>query len=361
MKFLLYLGHPAQFHLFKFVIAELLKKEHEVKVLIKSKDILEYLCKKNNFEYENILPYERKENTFAIITSLIKRYHSILEISKKFKPDLLIGSDVTLPYVGKSIKRPSIIFSEDDIHVIPSFALLAYPLVTNIISPETCGNGYWVYKRIPYSGYHKLAYLHPRWFSPNIKNSLCGNNSYFILRFSSLTAYHDKNKNGISNEIAVRIINILSKYGRVYISSERNLPEEFQQYKIDIDPSNIHDALYYSQLFIGDSQSMAVESAMLGVPSIRFNDFAGEIGVLEELEHKYGLTYGIKTNQQEKLFNTINKLLSNINLKKEFQIKREKMLMDKIDVTKFFIWFIENFPKSARIIKKNPEYQYNFR
>ena len=42
---------------------------------------------------------------------------------------------------------------------------------------------------------------------------------------------------------------------------------------------------------------MAVEAAMLGTPSLRFNDFAGKIGVLEELEHKYELTFAIPPSE----------------------------------------------------------------
>lgn len=30
------------------------------------------------------------------------------------------------------------------------------------------------------------------------------------------------------------------------------------------------------------------------------------------------------------------------------------MLSDKIDVTAFMVWFIENYPKSAKIMKENP-------
>jgi hypothetical protein len=41
--------------------------------------------------------------------------------------------------------------------------------------------------------------------------------------------------------------------------------------------------------------------------------------------------------------------------------KRNTMLKDKIDYTAFLIWFIENYPKSASIMKENPDYQYRFK
>lgn len=109
----------------------------------------------------------------------------------------------------------------------------------------------------------------------------------------------------------------------------------------------------FATLYIGDSQSMAVEAAMLGVPSLRFNDFVGKkkIGVMEELEHVYGLTYGISSHEPDRLYAKIQELLNyqtpNTTLRSEFQARRQQMLADKIDVTAFFTWFIEHYPASA--------------
>ena len=49
------------------------------------------------------------------------------------------------------------------------------------------------------------------------------------------------------------------------------------------------------------------------------------------------------------------------NLKEKWQEKRDLMLKDKIDVSQFFVWFIENYPESARIMRENPDYQYRFK
>jgi predicted glycosyltransferase len=74
-----------------------------------------------------------------------------------------------------------------------------------------------------------------------------------------------------------------------------------------------------SSLLISDSQSMSVEAAMLGVPSLRYSSFAGKISVLEELEHKYNLTYGIQIGKEEELMRKLDFLLSMKNLSLEFQ------------------------------------------
>ena len=113
-------------------------------------------------------------------------------------------------------------------------------------------------------------------------------------------------------------------------------------------------------MLVSDSQSMSVEAAVLGTPSIRYSGFAGRISVLEELEKKYQLTKGIPIGEVDYLFNTLNKYLSITDLKKEFQARKEKMLNEKIDVSSFLLWLIENCPKSIETIKQKPEYEKKF-
>jgi predicted glycosyltransferase len=123
----------------------------------------------------------------------------------------------------------------------------------------------------------------------------------------------------------------------------------------------MHHVLAMSSLLISDSQSMSVEAAMLGVPSLRYSSFAGKISVLEELEHKYNLTYGIQIGKEEELMRKLDFLLSMKNLSLEFQTRRQRMHADKIDVTAFMVWFIENYPVSRATMKSNPDFQFSFK
>jgi len=34
------------------------------------------------------------------------------------------------------------------------------------------------------------------------------------------------------------------------------------------------------------------------------------------------------------------------------------MLADKINVAAFLVWFVENYPKSIRVMKENPNFYY---
>ena len=80
-----------------------------------------------------------------------------------------------------------------------------------------------------------------------------------------------------------------------------------------------------------------------------------------ELEQKYGLCYAYQPNGFDSFYAHIERLLKQPDLKKEWMEKRKVFLQDKIDVSAFFTWYIENYPKSKQIIKMDPDYQQNFR
>jgi uncharacterized protein len=224
-------------------------------------------------------------------------------------------------------------------------------------------NAFFNYKKISYQGYMKLAYLHPNVFIPsNIGLEIITQKKFCIIRLAKLTAHHDNNIQGLKEPEVLKIIEVLeTKNINVFIDSEYQLPDSLKMHLLNIPKNKMHDLMSYAKLIISDSQSMSVEAAMLGVPSIRFNDFVGKIGVLNELEHVYGLTFGIKPENPDELFNKLDELINQPNLKLDFAARRQTMLSDKIDVTAFFVWFIENYPESAAIMKNNPDYQLRFK
>lgn len=364
MNILIQLSHPAQFHLYKFAAKNLISEGHNVYILIKTKDILEDLMKESGLPYYNILPVAHRKTKLGVLLDMLIRDYRILKFVHKHKIDLLTGSAPEVAHIGWLLKKYSVNVIEDDAEVVKLYGKVGGPFFQTVLSPVVCDNGSYENKSVKYAGYHKLAYLHPNQFTPDkriIEKYLGDDRPFFILRFAELKAYHDDNIRGLNTEIAQKLINILKSYGKVYITSERKLEPQFEKYRLVINPLDIHHFLYFANLYIGDSQSMAVEAAMLGTPSVRFNDFAGKIGVLEELEHKYNLTFAIKSSEPEKLYAKVNELLATPNLKCEFAEKRERMLADKIDVTAFLTWFIENYPESKTIMKENPDYQYNFK
>ena len=146
-----------------------------------------------------------------------------------------------------------------------------------------------------------------------------------------------------------------TKY-RIYISSEAPLPAEFEKYRYSFQPHEIHNALFYADLFIGEGTTMAMEAAILGTPSIYINSL--QYGNVEDM-NKYGLLYTLSDDMR--VLEKVKEIISNKDLKKEMQINRQHMLNDKIDVTAFMLWFVEAYPGSALIMRQDPSYQFKFR
>jgi predicted glycosyltransferase len=346
MKYIIYLGHPAHFHLFKNPIRILKEKNHQVMILIKNKDVLEALVKSTGWQYTNILPQGRKDSKSGIALGLLKREAALFKMCRSFKPDLMMGTSAEIAHIGRLLDIKSVVVNEDDAEAVPFFAKIAYPFADMILAPDCCSTGKWAYKKRGYKGYHELAYLHPSYFQPDetVGSALrLKEKSYFIIRFAQLNAHHDKGRKGINTSVAEKIINILKGKGNIYISSERQLEPAFEKYRIHINPEDMLSAMYYADLYIGDSQTMAAEAAILGTPSIRFNDFVGELSYLEELEHTYGLTYGIKTSEEENLYRKIQELVSMDDLKMKWTEKKKRMFSETVDVTSLIVSIAENF------------------
>jgi uncharacterized protein len=329
MHYLIYLGHPAHFHLFKNTIKNLEDKGHKVAVLIKKKDILEDLLERSGMEYLNILPEGRGDGKSGIALGVLKRDWRLFRYCLANKPDLLMGTSAEIGHVGTLLRIPSINVNEDDAAVISTFCRISYPWSTHILSPGVCDNGKWENKSIKYESYHELAYLHPGNFKASreiVRKYLDPDQPYFLIRFAKLSAHHDTGIKGISDELARRIIKLLQPRGRIYITSERPLSEQFEPYRLNIDPLEIHHVMAFARIYIGDSQTMAAEAGVLGVPFLRFNDFVGRIGYLRELEEKYELGYGIRPSEPEALFQKLEELLQLKGREEIFQKRRATML-----------------------------------
>ena len=365
MKVLFMISHPAHFHMFRYTIENLKSDGHNVAIVIRPKDVLESLCENAKMTCYKVKNRPQKWGLFGLGLFLIEKTFEVWRIARKEKPDLLIGSDGVLAIVGKLTRKPSFECFEDDAEAIALYAKMFFPLYTGMIGPACCSAWKWEKKKISYQSYHELGYLHPNQFSPDpAKVTQYGINvtkPYFLVRFAQLTAHHDVGIHGINTEIAERVVAMLRPYGTVFITSERPLEPQFEQYRIKIDPLDIHHVMAFASLYIGDSQTMAAEAGVLGTPFVRFNDFVGRLSYLNELEIDYQLGFGHKTNDVEGFFASIQRWLDTPDRKAICASRRKKMLSEKIDYSRFLTWFIENYPDSARIMRENPDYQWRFK
>ena len=370
MNILIQLSHPAHFHLYKNAARNLMDNGHQVHILIKSKDILEDILVSSGLPYRNILEVAHRKSKFGILWDMLVRDWKIFCYCIKNKIDLLTGSTPEVAHIGWLLRRFSVNTGEDDAAVVPAFEKMTAPFMQTCLSPVSCYNRKYEHKSVKYPSYHELAYLHPNHFTADkslVEKYFSADEPYFILRFAKLNAHHDAGIQGINTEIAQRLIDILKPQGRIYITSERELEPQFEQYRIKINPLDMHHVMAFASLYIGDSQTMAAEAAVLGTPFVRFNDFVGRIGYLRELEDDYQLGYGIKASEEgsvERLCNAVAELanLTPAERKSRYQTRRQKMLSEKIDYAKFLTWFIENYPASKdESMKGDNEFWERFR
>jgi uncharacterized protein len=318
----------------------MIKKEHVIMVSSRKKEMTNYLLKTYNIDHKSISKISN--NPIGLGLELIKRNINFLYLCKKFKPDLLTGiMGPTIAPIGKIINKPSIVFYDTETaNITNSFV---YPLSTKLVTPKPYRHDLGE-KHIKYDGYQELAYLHPKYFKADplvLKDiGVEEDEDFFIIRLVSWNASHDIGKKGLNEKKIDKLISLLSKHGRVFISSERK--KISNKYKLDIPAEKIHDLLYFSKMYIGEGGTMASEAAILGTPSIFYSPFSNCFGNFIELEKKYDMMYSI--NDFESLQNKINYLLnSDFNLKKIWFNKRKKLISEKIDVNKFMIDLVEEY------------------
>lgn len=363
---LFFLVHPAKFNFHREQINELRTRGHRVDVVITNKDILENLVREEGWPYVNIFPEGRKipgiHVYLAAAISLGRTIWRLLKYVRGKKYDLFIGDALT--YVGRLKGVPSFYPTDNPIKQVPEQSVFL-ATCNHIVAPKINDLGIFQRKVITYDGYKALAHLHPNRFKPDIsrlENGLRNGVPFFLIRCVKFRATHDINKSGITDDVLMRLVRVLEPKGRVLISSERVLPPALDRYRINIEKRDIGHYMYFTRLFIGDSTTMCAEAAVLGTPSVEFDNYWEDIEQMIELNKKYALTCGFKPTETEAFFQKIDELLAlGSDLERVFQERSKKLLSDKIDVSAFLVWLFENYPDSLSILQKDPDYQYRFK
>lgn len=347
MKVLVDMGHPTDVNLFRNVIWDLESKGHLVRIAARNKENVTAVLDGYNFEYDLGIHYRHLyAKAYGVIVNDIWLYR----ITKKFNPDIFISSGS--PYsaqVSKIFRKPHIAFTNTERANLAIRLMLPF---TDVVCTPSCFKRDLGPKQVRFNGYYELAYLHPNYFKPNPavleKLNLDKDDRYILLRFSSLTSHHDIGVKGFdfkTREEMMEFINKIEDYGQVFLTSEIPLTKELERYRINVPIKDFHNFVFFATMYIGEGAKTASEAAVLGVPSIYVS--TTRRGYLDELEERYGLAYTIKNREQA--FEKAVELLEDGNVKNKWQRKRERMLSEKIDTTKFMVEFIENYPANTSI------------
>jgi predicted glycosyltransferase len=356
MRIQIDIGHPAHVHYFRNFIKLMTDKGHQFVVTSRDKEVTFDLLRKYNIPF--ISRGKGGKGFFSKILYILIADIKLIKIGLQFKPDILLSFASTYAaHASFILNKPHIAFDDTE-H--SQYEIFLYRPFTKVILNPQCFKKSFGRKQIRFNGFMELCYLHPNYFKPDIKIldilGLKDIDRFIIVRFVSWSAFHDIGERGFSNEEKIVLIKELSKMAKVFISSEKDLIPELAPYLLPVSPERLHDVLYYATLYIGEGATTASESVMLGTPAIYVNSIS--TGTLEEQE-KNGLL--ISFRNPEGVLEKALDLLSDKDLKTRSRLRCANMISQKIDVTAFMVWFIENFPDSFFVMKQNSDFQETFK
>ena len=344
MKILIDIGHPAHVYFFYNAIQILQDRGHCILVTSRDKDVAIPLLDSMSIDHVRLSGMGNK-GALSLLKELIVRDYRLYKISRHFKPDVMAGiGGIFISHVGFLTRTPALVFYDTENATLQN--ALTYPFASCILVP-VCYKGWLPSRNVRYTGYHELAYLHPKYFSPDhsiaIENGLSKNGKTWFIRTVSWQANHDMNEKGWSIELLDKIINDLSETGKVIVSSESPLLPRHKKYSYHGDPSKIHHVMAFCSGYIGESATMASECAVLGIPAI----YAANTGrgYTDEQESNYGLVKNIRNLSPDNIQKGL-KWLQNIQ-PADITEAHKKLLKNTIDVTEYIVNRILNPARCA--------------
>ena len=346
-KVLIDINHPAHVHLFRHFIQEMKSRGNDVIVMAKDVDSITNLLKLYKIDYVST----GRKKDHILLKYLYEFFHllKVLGIALRWQVDYGIGVSMVLPIVSKLTPMKSFALDDDDLAATPIFGkFTSYADV--ILNPDALAHEKRGSRQLCHPSYHELAYLHPNRFVPEptiLRDiGLQPGEPFFILRFNAFKAHHDAGAQGLSTGQKLEIIEFLKNFGRIFITTERTIEPALNPYQLPVSPEKIHSLLYYATLFVGDSQTMTTEAALLGTPALKLNSFAGRLSIPNELEQRYQLCYAYQPHEFAALMDKIKEVVLTDDVKTVWRARRDAMLHDKVDLTTFLTTLVTDYPAS---------------
>jgi predicted glycosyltransferase len=335
MRILIDIGHPAHVHYFKHFARIMQDKGHKVFFTTIEKEFEPYLLKASGFNFKKL--GKHRKTIPGKVMGLLRYNLRLWGYCMKIKPDIYLGAgSISASHVAFLMHKPFIQF-EDTGNMEQIRLYLPFSRV--VFTPENLAADLGK-KQVRYKGYQEIMYLHPAYFTPDpaIYNFLgiAPGTPYCIIRFVSWQATHDVGIKRMNLEEKAGIIEHISKKMRVFVSSEGNIPADFEKYRIKIPPEKMHDALAFADLFVGEGATMASEAGLLGTPSIYINPIPACNNIDQE---KYETVFNF--DSANGVIEKIDEILDTPNYKKLWKERSTRLLESKIDVTAMLIEYVE--------------------
>jgi len=341
MKILIDTGHPAEIYFFSHIAKQLEKNGHSVFFVIRAKDCALPIAENLHLKF---ISKGRGSNIVLLKPFYLFRALWVLHIqTRKIKPDILVS--FASPYAGviaRVFKKPHIAFLDTEHGKFLRW--LDKTFTTHMITPA-CFQQNLGTKQINVNTYKELAYLSPAYFTPNesVKKDLNLPENFILVRLVNHGAMHDVFKKQWSKKSKFQWIMQLAQKYPLIISSEIPLPAGLEPYRFAFSPHRLHEVIAKAKLVVGESATVAAESAVLGVPSV-YIDYNSR-GYIDEIENTYELIKRYKpvAGELKKAEGFIHATMQSPPNPK-YQEQRQQLLSEKIDITKFMVRFVEKYP-----------------
>jgi len=353
MNILIDIGHPAHVHVFRYYHDEMVARGHNVLFTAKAKECTLDLLTAYGLPYELLgTPFS---GAIKKVYGLLHFGRKLLTIAKRHETDLFISiSSMYAAHVASFMGKPHMVL--DDTEHSRFEHMLYRPFSSHILTP-TCFEKEMGKKHLRYDSYHELAYLHPNRFSAEERAldhlGISEGEPFSLLRFVSWNAGHDISQGGLNLDQKRELVKEMEKHGRVFISSEKQLPQDLEKYRIRIPAHYMHTVLDAAKLYIGEGASMASECAMLGTPALYINSL--DAGTLKE-QTDFGLIYSFR-NYEGVLETAINLLADDVT-ESRHQRRRRALIEERVDLTALLVDLSQNVladsvSETRRYTKKN--------
>jgi predicted glycosyltransferase len=337
MRVLFDITHPAQVHFFKHLIWLLQQRGDQVLVATRRKDVTLDLLDRLAIPYECLSA--KGWGMLGMASELLERYIKLLRLARRFSPDVMMAqTGVSIGLVGALLGVPRLVLEEAEHARLQQ--VLGLPFATSIFT----GTGYtksYGPREVKFRGIWVQSYLHPNYFTPNrrplIEAGVDPDRPFIVLRTVSWSAAHDVGLHGAGEAELRGIVERLSRYGRVLISSEGELPSSLVPYRNPVPVEHVHDLLAAATLYIGEGGTMAAEAAVLGTPAVFCNHL--RVGYLSALEHQYGLAFN--TDSLRLGLPIAERLLGQADLRNEWRSRVDRLMLQSDDVTRFMLDLVD--------------------
>lgn len=315
MNILFDINHPVDVNFFKNAMLMLKGKGHNIHIIFRERGKLEKILRYELNQFPITMIGSHKSGFTKKISSQLHRDYKIISFIKKNKIDLIACFGSTAAISSWYCSKPYLAFDDDFEYKIPFYH--ANWFATRHIYPDFIEfSNSRTYK---YHGFKELAYLHPNYLKTSEKAlkkySILPNEYVFVREIANISLNYKEN-----TSILKELINKIKKKGLSIILSleDKGLKDNYIDDCIILEEpvSDIYSLLYYALFAVSSGDTVARETALLGVPTIYTG---GRAMVVNKVLVEAGLMFE-STNVKD-----INELINTLTKGKKKETRKKSM------------------------------------